>query len=171
MAWDDAGRLILRGAVAAVFGYAAVKHARSRDGSVRWLTSVGYRDPERAWMAMTATEGAAAASLALGLGTAAGAAAVNGAMTSAVMTVHRANGWPEEKNGVEWPVTLMLATTALAVLGPGRWSVDAATGLDRRLDGGVGLLIAVGGVAVGLGQVATSWSAPVVAEDTEKSEA
>lgn len=161
MAFEDVGRLMIRGALASVFGYAAVKHARSRKGTSAWLASVGYRDPEVSWAAMTASESAAALSLLLGAGTSLGASAVNGAMTSAVMTVHRQNGWPEESGGVEWPVTLMAVSTALAVLGPGRWSVDHALGLDQRTDGGSGLALALMGIAAGLGQVATMWKAPV----------
>jgi putative oxidoreductase len=160
MVLEDAGRLMLRGALASVFGYAAVKHARSRKGTAAWLASVGYHDPEASWAAMTASEGAAALSLLLGAGTPIGAAAVNGAMTSAVMTVHRPNGWPEEKNGVEWPVTLMVVSTALAALGPGRYSVDHAIGLDRRLEGAAAVAMAAAGVAGGLTQVATMWSPP-----------
>lgn len=94
MAFEDAGRLMIRGALASVFGYAALKHARSKKGTSSWLASVGYRDPDLSWAAMTASESAAALSMVLGAGTSLGASAVNGAMTSAVMTVHRQNGWP-----------------------------------------------------------------------------
>lgn len=163
MAFEDAGRLMIRGALASVFGYAALKHARSKKGTSSWLASVGYRDPDLSWAAMTASESAAALSMVLGAGTSLGASAVNGAMTSAVMTVHRQNGWPEENGGVEWPVTLMVVASALAALGPGRYSLDRALGLDEKLDGGSGLGLAVMGVAAGLAQVATMWKAPVAA--------
>ena len=108
-------------------------------------------------------------SLLLGAGTSLGATAVNGAMTSAVMAVHRQNGWPEESGGIEWPVTLMVVATALAALGPGRWSVDHALGLDQKLDGGTGMTLAVLGVAAGLGQVAAMWKAPVVQTPASRS--
>jgi putative oxidoreductase len=166
MSWDDTGRLLLRGSLAAVFGYAAVKHGRARAGTTSWIESTGYRDPNLSWIAMTGSEAAAAVSVLLGLGTTAGAAAINGTMTSATLVVHRQNGWPEEKGGVEWPVTLVLMATALAVLGPGRWSLDHAVGLDKRLDHGAGLVLALGGVAAGAAQVALLWEKPEPAPDS-----
>lgn len=60
-------------------------------------------------------------------------------------------------------MTLMVVASALAALGPGRYSLDRALGLDEKLDGGSGLGLAVMGVAAGLAQVATMWKAPVAA--------
>lgn len=42
-------------------------------------------------------------------------------------------------------MTLMVVASALAALGPGRYSLDRALGLDEKLDGGSGLGLAVMG--------------------------
>ncbi|MGB9357859.1 MAG: hypothetical protein WCC01_04805 [Acidimicrobiia bacterium] len=44
---------------------------------------------------------------------------------------------------------------AIAISGPGALSVDSASGIDKVLDGWVGLALVAGGVAVAVAQMAT----------------
>jgi putative oxidoreductase len=65
--------------------------------------------------------------LALGAATPAAGAAAVGAMSAAV-EVHRPGGFFNHSGGYEYPAFLGLAATGLALSGPGRISVDHATG-------------------------------------------
>jgi putative oxidoreductase len=114
-------------------------------GTARWFESLGMR-PGRlhAWLA-SLSEVAGGASLVLGLLTPLGASAVVGTMLVAWITNHRGNGFfifrPGE--GWEYVMTLTLAGFALAVLGPGEWSLDEALGWRDELSGTTGLVIAL----------------------------
>jgi putative oxidoreductase len=81
-------------------------------------------------------------------------------MLVAWITNHRGNGFfifrPGE--GWEYVMTLTLIGFALAVVGPGEWSLDEALDLNPDLMGVTGLLIAlVGGVGGAALLLATSW--------------
>jgi putative oxidoreductase len=129
-------------------------------GTARWFASLGMRPGiVHAWLA-SLTEVAGGIALILGLLTPLGGAAVVGVMLVAWITNHRGNGFfifrPGE--GWEYVMTLTLCGLALAVLGPGRWSLDQAIGWRKDLIGTTGLLIAIvaggGGAALLL---ATAW--------------
>lgn len=72
-------------------------------------------------------EAGGGALLALGAATPLGGAAAVGAMSAAV-EVHRPGGFFNHSGGYEYPAFLGLAATGLALAGPGRISVDHATG-------------------------------------------
>jgi putative oxidoreductase len=129
-------------------------------GTARWFESLGMRPGiVHAWLA-SLTEVAGGIALILGLLTPLGGAAVIGVMLVAWITNHRGNGFfifrPGE--GWEYVMTLTLCGLALAVVGPGKWSLDQALGWRRDLIGTTGLLIAIvagaGGAALLL---ATAW--------------
>jgi len=129
-------------------------------GTARWFESLGMRPGiVHAWLA-SLTEVAGGSALVLGLLTPLGGAAVIGVMLVAWITNHRGNGFfifrPGE--GWEYVMTLTLCGLVLAVVGPGKWSLDQALGWRRDLIGTTGLLIAIvagaGGAALLL---ATAW--------------
>ena len=114
-------------------------------GTARWFESLGMRPGiVHAWLA-SLTEVAGGIALILGLLTPLGGAAVIGVMLVAWITNHRGNGFfifrPGE--GWEYVMTLTFCGLALAVLGPGEWSLDEAIGWRDDLIGTTGLLIAV----------------------------
>ncbi|HZM32757.1 MAG TPA: DoxX family protein [Acidimicrobiales bacterium] len=114
-------------------------------GTARWFASLGMRPGIlHAWLA-SLTEVAGGVALVLGLLTPLGGAAVMGVMIVAWITNHRGNGFfifrPGE--GWEYVMTLTFAGFALAVLGPGEWSLDEAFGWRDDLVGTAGLLIAL----------------------------
>ena len=81
-----------------------------------------------------------------GLLTPVAAGGVVGVMLVAWITNHAKNGFfifrPGE--GYEYVMTLTLVGLVIAVLGPGEWSLDHATGLQSHLVGWTGLWIALG---------------------------
>ena len=68
----------------------------------------------------------------LGLLNGLGAMAFVGLMTVAALTDHRGKGYFIFKGGAEYVVLVAIVAVALAVVGPGRWSLDNALGLRPR---------------------------------------
>ena len=89
--------------------------------------------------------------LALGLLSPLGSLAIAGAMLVAVATVHWANGFWNGKRGFEFNLTLLASVAALALTGPGTYSLDQAIGIHLPEP----LTLAVGTVALIVGVVAT----------------
>jgi putative oxidoreductase len=138
-------------------------------GTGRWFESLGMKPGVlHAWVA-SLTELASGALLILGLLTPLAGAAVVGTMLVAWITNHRGNGFfifrPGE--GWEYVMTLTFCGFALAVLGPGEWSLDDALDLLDDLVGVTGLVVAlVGGVGGAAGLLASFWRpAPEAASD------
>ncbi|MBT8249053.1 MAG: DoxX family protein [Acidimicrobiia bacterium] len=154
----DFAALVLRIALGSVFLAHGIKHARGREKTTKWFGSIGFRKPGLQWMASTATEIGVGVLLLVGLLTSLAAAAVVGIMFVAFWSVHRPVGFwvtarPDE--GWEYVYTLSMAAIALAAIGPGSWSVDAAFGIAEDFDGWLGVLIAVVGIPISIGQLAT----------------
>jgi putative oxidoreductase len=91
----------------------------------------------------------AGALLVLGLLTPLAGAAVMSVMLVAGLLAHRRNGFFVFKDGYEYVLVLAVACVALAMLGPGDVSLDAAAGID--IDGWTG-----GGLAAGVGAAGTA---------------
>ncbi|WP_323132325.1 DoxX family protein [Kineococcus indalonis] len=112
------------------------------------MHAMGFRPGRRSALLAGLGETGGGALLALGLATpAAGATAA--ATMAAAATVHAPNGFWATSGGLEYPAVLALASTALAVAGPGRYSVDHALGhvLDKPWMPAVALLAAGAGAA------------------------
>ena len=153
----NAALLIVRVAVGIVFLAHGIKHLRSREKTMRWTAGIGFSSPSIQWFFMSFAEIGVGLSLTLGLLTSAGAAGLVSLMTVAFWTVHRHAGFwitarPDE--GWEYAFVLTAVAWALALIGPGEWSLDNAIGIADNLDGGVGALIAAVGVAAAIGQLA-----------------
>jgi putative oxidoreductase len=169
MAPTDIALLGLRLWLAAVMAAHGINHARSIDGTASWFASTGFRRARLQARLSAAGELAIAAALAVGLVTSVAAAGLVATMAVAFWTIHRFAGFfvfhrPDE--GWEYVATLAVAASALAVLGPGELSLDAALGLAGALDGWVGLATALGGglLAAAL-QLAAFWRRPADAPD------
>ncbi len=75
--------------------------------------------------------------LAIGLLSPLGSLAIVGAMLVAIATVHLAKGFWNGKGGFEFNLSLIVGAAALAITGPGSYSLDAA--LRTAFVSGVGL--------------------------------
>jgi putative oxidoreductase len=86
--------------------------------------------------------------LALGLATGPAGAAVTGNMIVAGST-HAPNGFFNTNGGYELPATYALVGSTLALIGPGRFSLDRATGnvFNRRWMAFAGLMSTIAGAA------------------------
>jgi putative oxidoreductase len=158
--------LLLRCAVGAVMLAHGINHIFGGGkiaGTGRWFQSLGMRPGIlHAWVA-SITEIVGGALLLLGLLTPLGGAAVIGVMLVAWITNHRGNGFfifrPGE--GWEYVMTLTFAGLAIAVVGPGEWSLDNAFDLLDDLVGATGLAIAaVAGAGGAAALLAAAWRPP-----------
>ena len=155
----DVASALLRAVLGVVFVAHGWNHGfgpGGLDGTAGWFDSIGLR-PARVQAAVSSyLEIAVGAALLLGLATPFAAAAGIGVMTTAFVTVHRPNGFFIVKEGYEYVLVVAVALTALAALGPGRWSLDHA--LDLVADGWpVALATAVVGVAGSAAMLAVCW--------------
>lgn len=159
----DLAMLVLRLWLGAVMVAHGVNHLRSLQGTADWFASVGFRKAPLQARLSAGAEVAIGAGLAVGLLTSFAAAGLVATMLVAFWAIHRFAGFfvfnrPDE--GYEYVLTLVVAAAALAVVGPGEVSLDAAVGLDATLDGWVGGAIALGGVAAAALQLAAFWRRP-----------
>jgi putative oxidoreductase len=149
----DLGELALRLAVGGLLaGHGAQKlfgwfGGPGLEGTSGWLASIGYQ-PAKSWAALAGlSEFGGGALTALGLLHPLGPIATLGAMTIATIDVHGGKPVWASEGGAELPITNIAAATALALAGPGAFSLDRALGI--RVPKAVAAL-AVLGVAAGV---------------------
>jgi putative oxidoreductase len=125
-------------------------------GTARWFSGLGLRRGTlQAWLSVI-TEIGAGALLVLGLLTPLACAAVISVMAVAGLLAHRPNGFFVFREGYEYVLVLAVASVALAMLGPGSFSLDHAAGIV--VDGWAGGLIALGVAMVATaGLLVTFW--------------
>jgi putative oxidoreductase len=148
------------GAVMLAHGWNHLYGPGGVEGTARWFGSMGLRPPKVHALASGLTELGSGAALLIGLLSSLQCGAVVGIMAVAFATAHRSNGFFVFKpgQGYEYVVVLAIVATALAVLGPGQWSVDHVLGIDDQLDGGVGLALSAGlGLASAGGLLTLFW--------------
>ena len=159
----NAGLLLLRIAIGVIFIAHGVKHARGREKTTNWFASMGFRNAPFQWFMSTATAIGVGVLMVAGLLTSPAAAGIAGIMFVAYLTVHRKAGFeitarPDE--GWEDVFILTVAALAVAMIGPGEWSIDHGIDLADKLDGWVGLLLVGGGLVTAAGQVAAFFRPP-----------
>lgn len=150
---------VIFGLVFALHGWGKIKGGI--DGTAGWFDSMGMKPGRLHAFAAAATEIGTGVLLALGFLTPFAAAGIVAVMIVAGWTVHRKNGFMIVKEG--WEYTFMVAITAafLAILGPGKFSVDSAISLADTWNGWIGLAIAaVLGIAAGVAQLAIFYRPP-----------
>jgi putative oxidoreductase len=168
----DGGLLLIRvvlGAIVAahgaqkLFGWFGGHGIR---GTAGWLESMQLR-PARVFAIVNGlAEFGGGALIALGLLTPLGAAAVAGVMVVAVVLVHLRNGFFNSAGGYEFNLLITATAIALAVTGPGRFSLDDIVGWDLAGPewglGALGLAVAVAGTVLALRTLG-----PVAAQEAE----
>jgi putative oxidoreductase len=159
--------LVLRvvfGLFVAAHGYNKVFGPNGLNGTTGWFKSMGMKWPR--WQARVAatTELGAGGLLALGLLTPFAAAGLIGLMVVAIYTVHLKNGFYIFRKGEGWEYCAAIATAAfsIAMLGPAKYSLDNAFGIDWH--GWTGAVIAgLLGVGGGIAQLVISYRPKSVA--------
>lgn len=154
---------VLVGLTFASHGWAKMFSGGKIAGTAGWFDSIGMRPGRMHALAASITEMGTGVLLALGLLTPFAAAGMVGVMVVAAWTVHRGNFFIV-KGGWEYTFIVSLMAVAIAGLGPGRISLDAALKISDDLNGYTGLLIAlVVGVVAGAAQVAVFFRPPAPA--------
>ena len=149
--------------VRAVVGITMIAHGLNHwrgggriEGTARWFSGLGLRHGKLQAWASVLTEVGAGVLLLAGLLTPLACAAVISVMLVAGILAHRPNGFFVFKDGYEYVLVLAVTCLALAMLGPGRLSLDHASGLQVTgwAGGGIALGVAVAATA---GLLATFW--------------
>lgn len=150
----DLGLLVLR----AVVGLLLAAHGLQKvtpllggsglAGGVAEFEHDGFRGGRLTALAAGVTQVGSGLLLAVGLLTPAAAMGGIGVMTVAA-TVKARNGLWVQHDGYEYPLVLVVVFAALALTGPGRWSIDALLGIDRP-PVWLGVLVTVVGVVSAL---------------------
>jgi len=117
------------------------------EGTGAFFESIGYKPGKRNALVAGLAEAGGGALLALGLATPAAGSAAAGAMAGA-SAVHAPNGFFSQGGGYEYPAFLGMTAAAIAVTGPGRYSVDHAIG--HSLNRAWMVPAALAGTAVGV---------------------
>lgn len=157
---------ILIGVTLALHGYGKFFQGGRIAGTAGWFDSIGMRPGKLHALLAASTEVGAGLMLAAGLLTPFAAAGVVGLMVVAGWTVHRDNGFMIIREGWEYVAVLAVSAIAIALLGPGEWSLDEAIGIATDLDGWTGLAIAaLLGVGSGVAMLAIFYRPPAPAAE------
>ena len=111
-----------------------------------FFQTLGFEEGERYARAASTTELTSGALIALGALGPVGPAMLLSVMAVAVETVHRPKGYFNDKGGFELNTMYAALALLLATSGPGKLSLDAVLGLDRRLNAKHGWLALAGGI-------------------------
>jgi putative oxidoreductase len=157
------GILLIRvvvGLTLSAHGYQKVFKGGRIPGTARWFDSMGMKPNGliHAWMAAL-TEIGSGLLLAVGLLTPLAAAGFVGLMVVAAWTSHRDKGFFIVKSGWEYNLILAVVPVGVAMIGPGKYSLDHA--IDLSFDTWAAFaLSAVLGVAAGVGLLAACYRPP-----------
>lgn len=155
----DLAALILRltiGPMLFTHGYNKVFGKGGLAGTTGWFDSLGLQPAYVHARMAAATEMGSGALITVGAASPLPTAAAIGLMATAARTDHKGKGFFVFKGGWEYTGVVAAVAAVMAILGPGRFSVDAARGRARA---GVlwGLLATVLGVAASAGLLAASY--------------
>ncbi len=156
---SDGAALLLRLAVGPMLfthGYNKVFGPGGLHGATRWFDALGFKPANVHARLAAAVELGAGSLLTVGAASPLPAAAAIGVMTTATLTDHKGKGFFVFKGGWEYTALVAVVASAIATLGPGRYSWDA---LRRRQRSGLrwGLLAAALGVGGSAAVLATSY--------------
>jgi putative oxidoreductase len=174
------GRLLLRTVVGGLFvGHGVQKLFGWFDGpgldtTAQGFEHLGLRPGKPNAIAAGAAEAGGGALLALGLETPFAASVLTATMLTAIHRVHAKNGPWTTNGGYEYNVVLIAAALALAEVGPGPLSLDAARGRERSGSHWALAALATGAIgAIGSYAIAAAQPAPPEAagEQTANEEA
>jgi putative oxidoreductase len=126
-------------------------------GTARWFGGLGLQPAiVHAWSSVV-VELLASVSFLTGLLSPLACAATVSVMTVAGIAEHRKNGFFVFREGYEYVLFIGVVCLSLGILGPGKYSLDRALGIDDNLDGWTGLGIASLGIAGAVAMLAVCW--------------
>lgn len=152
------------GGVFLAHGYRHFKSIRSGPGMANWFESLGLKNGPLQAMNVTYMELAFGATVLLGFLTPLSYGATASIVLVALITNHRNNGFWSNNPGEGWEYTGTLCALGIALggLGPGKWSIDQALGLDFPFKPDTALAIAVAiGILGTAAFLAIFWRPPV----------
>ena len=135
------GALLIRGVVGPLFiGHGTQKlfgwfGGHGLDGTTKGFEQLGLRPAKVHATAAGIAEAGGGALMVAGLETPLAAAALTATMITAIQKVHLKNGPWTTNGGYEYNVVLIAAALAIAEVGPGPISLDAARGKEREGSG------------------------------------
>lgn len=132
-------------------------------GTGGYFESLGFRPGRVFATAAGLAEFGGGLMLALGFLSPVGAALMISVMLVAAVTVHAENGVFAMTNGIEVPLLYGAAAAALAFIGPGAYSLDAALGLTALWTSAVTLTVVVAGILGGVANLALRRATPRLA--------
>ena len=151
----DLGLLLLRVGVGVMFSLHGFQKlfgwfgGGGLGGTSRWFASLGFGDGRAAAILAGSGEVAGGLGMALGALTPLAALAVVGTMTTAGLVNNAENGFWSARKGWELNGYLVVIAVAIAIIGPGAYSVDAALGWTELSGAVSGLVVAVVGIGLG----------------------
>ena len=150
--FHDAALLLARGVV----GGSIAAHGAQKlfgwfggpgpQGAANMMGSLGFQPQEKMAQLASMTEIGAGVLIATGAGGPLGPMMLMSVMGVAVGSVHWKNGYFNQNQGFELNTMYALVALLLAVEDHGRFSVDAATGVRKKMNPGIGWLSLVGGL-------------------------
>jgi putative oxidoreductase len=168
------GRLLLRTVVGGLFvGHGTQKlfgwfGGAGLDTTAQGFEHLGLRPGKPNAIAAGAAEAGGGALLALGLETPFAASVLTATMLTAIHRVHAKNGPWVTNGGYEYNLVLIAAALALAEVGPGPLSLDAARGRERSGSHWALAALAAGAVgALGSHALAEMGPAPAASSDEQ----
>jgi putative oxidoreductase len=127
----DLGLLLIRLVIGALFiGHGAQKlfgwfGGYGLKGTGGWFDSIGMKPGVTMALIAGLSELIGGSLFALGLLTPLAGILIAGTMAMAIMKVHAANGLWATANGYEYNLTLLAVAIGIALIGPGRYALDA----------------------------------------------
>ena len=146
---SDLPALLLRLAIGPMLiahGYNKVFGKGGLKGTTGWFDALGLKPAHVHARLAAGTEIGAGTLITVGAASPLPAAAAIGLMTTAARTDHKGKGFFVFKGGWEYTAVVAAVATAMAALGPGRFSVDAVLG-KKRSGARWGILAALFGIA------------------------
>jgi putative oxidoreductase len=123
----DAGLLILRLVLGIIMLYHGWPKVTNLGGVIEGFSGMGIPLPAVAAVFATVAEFVGGLLILIGAFTDIAGLLFAIDMLGAIIFVHAKNGFPVDKGGFEWPLALMAMALAVALAGPGRFSVGGRT--------------------------------------------
>ncbi len=113
-------------------GYNKIFRTGGITNTAKWFAGVGMRSPKLQAKLAALTELSTGVTLVIGFSIPIATAALTALMIVAIVVAHRKNGYFifRPSQGWEYCAAILVVAAVIALLGPGRWSIDSARNLN-----------------------------------------